>query len=106
MPDKDDPQDESIDLNNNVEKEFKVEKKHINKIRKAVKSQGGKIGYRSPTVEKYIGKKMNVEYKKPTSPIKNKDVENSGNMKDLIDMARKGQGNINMGNKLKKRLKR
>lgn len=108
LPEDDSSQD-GQDLNE-TPTEFEIKKKHIDRIRKAVKNDGGKIGYKSPVVDKYIGRMMKVEYKSPPSPIKNKipgnTGKNDGNIKDLIDMARKGQGNLKLGNKLKKKLKK
>lgn len=99
---------ESDDLNT-APTDFEIKSKHINRIRKAVKGDGGKIGYKSPVVDKYIGRHMNVKYKEPTNPVKNRipgQSKDNGNIKGLIDMARKGQGNIALGNKLKKKLQR
>lgn len=112
MPDKDDSQD-GQDLT--APKEFEVQKKHIDRIRKSVVNDGSKIGYHSHVVDKYIGKKMSVDYKAPSSPVKSRkpgfdpNATRSGpggqdGIKGLIDMARKGQGNIGLGNKLKKKL--
>ena len=111
MPDKDASQEDEIDLTTNKKAgEFVLKQKHFDKIRKNAERHGSKVKYRSPIVEKYLGKKVKPEFKQPTNPIKNrqgsigKKDDEPQTMNDLINMARSGQGNIGMGNKLRKKL--
>lgn len=109
LPDSDSPQDEVDLATGKPPEEFEVQKKHIERIRKAVRNQGGKISHKSHVVDKFIGRKINPQFKKPSVPIKGRRGQGEPRMEsmnDLIDMARKGQGNIGMGNKLKNKLSR
>ena len=109
MPEEDTPQGE-IDLTTGKEPdEFEIKKKHFDRIRKSVVSQGGKIAYKSPVVDKYIGTKVKPDFKPIPNPIKGRRGQGEpqvNSMTDMIDMARKGQGSIGLGNKLKKKLSR
>ena len=87
-------------------KDMEIKAKHISRIRDAAKHDGSRIAKTSHIVDKYIGRKLNnIEYKEPVSPVKNRvNTGNTESAKSIIDMARRGQGNIKMGNKLKNKL--
>jgi hypothetical protein len=109
LPDDEDSRQDDIDLTTGKKPdEFEIKGKHIARIRKAVKNQGGEIGYKSHVVDKYIGKKIKPQFKRPSNPVKHRMGHNnpkeSGNIKDLISMGLKGQSNIKIGNRLKKKL--
>jgi hypothetical protein len=83
-------------------KEMEVQQKHIDKIRRGVG-----IAHKSHVVDRMIGKKLDIEYKKPNSPVRGKQSDESSKdgMKELLNMARSGQG-IKMGNKLNTKLQK
>lgn len=105
LPDKDDsPQDEA-DLTAKQKEQFTFNKKHLARIRKSVKGNVQK----SKIVEKYLGKVIAPKYKCPSNPVVGKKTSGNSepqNMKELLDSALKGQGNIKVGNRLRKKLKK
>jgi len=71
---------------------------------------------KSSILDKYIGKEIKAKYKTPVKskykpsqnnlPPRDGEPGNTGNIKDIIDLARQGGQGFKMGNKLKKKLQR
>jgi hypothetical protein len=108
MPDDESSSDE-IEIGGK-KKEYVIRKEDVAKIRKSLKKHGHKLGSKSPVVDRYIGRKIKPSYKnpvrskyKPGAPQQPGTPKNTGNVKDFIDMARKGQS-FKMGNRLKRKL--
>lgn len=114
MPDDENSSSDEVDLKTGKKKEpVKFNKRHLEKIRKSIAK--GKLAKRSSIVEKYVGKEIKAKYKTPVKskykpgqnnlpPRNTGEPGSTGNIKDIIDLARKGNQGFKMGNRLKKKL--
>lgn len=106
MPD-DESSSEDMELSNKKNEPLVITKEHIQKIRNSLGKHGHKIGNTSSIVDKYIGKEIKPNYKSPVKRKinpKNELPGSTGDIRDFIQMAQKGQ-NFKMGNKLKNKIR-